>query len=169
MKNFQRPFFFVKMIIEDIQDYVQNKLHSGTNVIYADKTAPVRIKHSKIGTKIITKMADGWLETENEVRRIDDVVVCGSHGEEYILNAEEFARRYEPSSNSLDSRQPKPIKQKFICIDEDITFYAPWKAVMYMRKGDVLNITDTQNIYGITAAILVTDYTVSRAFPAVEE
>lgn len=156
------------MIIKDIKTYVRDKLHSGVNVIYAVKIALVRIRRDKIGAKIVTKMADGWLETENEIRHMDDVIVCGMHGEEYILNAEEFARRYEPSPNKPDYWQPKPIEQKLIYLDEDIAFYTSWKTLMYMRKGDVLNITDTQNIYGIKAEIFIADYAVNRAFPDVE-
>ncbi len=146
------------MFIENIAAYVKIQLQNGAEIISAVKIVPVKIRQGTIGKNICTKIDVNWLETENSIRHADDVIVCGSHGEEYILSAAEFSRRYQPDPNKQNLWIPKPIVQKFIYLTENISFKAPWGNIMHMCQGDVLNITDKHNIYGIAASVFATDY-----------
>ena len=79
------------------------------------------------------------------------MVVTNPGGEQYIISAETFKKKYEIDPNNLKVYRPKGGAQQFLRLDEDIDFVAPWGEDMHMKSGDFINVTDREkgDIYGI--------------------
>jgi hypothetical protein len=139
------------MYISDMKEYVQQQLDKGvTPQLYA-KTARIEAREGVVGEVVVTKMKDGHEETKNTVKEKGDMIVRNPNGEEYIIDAKTFAKKYEKDPTNDKQYRPKGGAQSFISVKEDIEFKAPWGEEMSIKAGGMLNISgkDTGDIYGI--------------------
>ncbi len=132
-------------------DYVNQKLANGIKPQLYAKTARITARPGKIGEEVITRMAGGYQETKNTVKEAGDMIARNPSGEEYIIPAKTFAKKYEIDPSNPKLYRPKGGAQEFLFLQEDVEFKAPWGEEMSIKAGGVLNITDraTGDIYGI--------------------
>ena len=116
---------------------------------YYAKTARISARPGKVGEEIVTKMKDGHTETKNTVQAEGDMVVTNPNGEQYIVDAKTFAKKYEIDPTNPKQYRPKGGPQEFVIVDENVTFTAPWGETMRIKAGGALNITNPGDVYGI--------------------
>lgn len=136
--------------ISDMKQYVKELMANGAKPVYYAKTARISARPGVPGEKIVTMLANGHQETTNVVKD-GDMVATNPGGEQYIISAETFKKKYEIDPNNPKVFRPKGGAQQFLRLTEDIDFKAPWGEDMHMKKGDFINITDRDkgDIYGI--------------------
>ena len=66
------------------------------------------------------------------------MVVRNPNGEEYIIDAKTFAKKYEKDPSNPEQYRPKGGAQLFIPVREDIEFKAPWGEEMSIKSGGML-------------------------------
>ena len=89
------------------KEYVEMRLAAGDKPQLYAKTARVKARLGIVGEEIVTKMADGHVETVNTVKTADDMVVTNPTGEEYIISGETFRKRYEKDPANPELYRPK--------------------------------------------------------------
>ena len=136
--------------IQDMKQYVSDLFANGKKIVYYAKTARMSARPGIVGEKIVTTLANGHQETVN-VAKAGDMVATNPGGEQYIISAETFKKKYEIDPNNLKVYRPKGGAQQFLRLHEDIDFVAPWGEDMHMKSGDFINVTDREkgDIYGI--------------------
>ena len=137
--------------VADIKQYVENRLAEGQKPQLYAKTARIKARAGVVGEEVVTKMADGHEETRNTVKEEGDMVARNPNGEEYIIDAKTFAKRYEVDPANPAQYRPKGGAQEFLFLKEDVQFTAPWGEEMDIKAGGVLNISgrESGDIYGI--------------------
>ena len=132
-------------------EYVQNLMEAGAKPALYTKSVKVKARKGTVGEQIITKMADGLVETTNEVKNEGDWIITNPTGEEYIIKKETFEAKYNLTPNDMGEYTPKPSPQKFLKINEDISFTASWGEKMNIAAGGYLNVSgiETGDVYGI--------------------
>lgn len=105
-------------------------------------TADVRL--AKEG-EIVQTILDGEVETVNTAKS-NDVVVRGTRGEEYVMDKDKFAKRYDLTNKTL-SESYQTVKATGTCIayqyqGEPMEFNASWNEKMIVKAGDWLATTD---------------------------
>ena len=139
------------MFVDDIRKYVEKCLAEGKSSAKYVKITPIKARRGLVGEHIITRMADGYIESEFYIKNSDDYVVTNPNGEEFVVSNEAFQERYVPDPEKEGVYIPRSLPQEMLPLDEDVEFTAPWGKVMRIRAGGVLNITrkDEGYIYGI--------------------
>lgn len=163
--------------IDDSQKYVEDLIKNGTTIIDAVKRDDSRVIARKgiPGEKIETFTAKG-LEMVDTIKvddkgRPDYVVTMADkngnpividdegHYNSYINTAEFFEKDKEHIGNGVYRQIPSP--RKFVEIPEDIIISCSWDPEMRLHKGDLLNITDMNNIYGIERSAFETTHAIT--------
>lgn len=139
------------MFVDDIKEYVKQRLEKGEIAEKYIKTMPIKARRGKIGEHIVTRMADNYVESEFYIKNSDDVVVTNPNGEQFVISNASFKERYIPDPENNENYLPLPLPQEMLPLFEDIEFVAPWGKVMHIRAGGMLNITKMEEnyIYGI--------------------
>lgn len=119
---------------------------------YYAKSARIAARPGKVGEEIITVMKDGHKETKNTVKNEGDMVATNPSGEQYIIDAKTFAKKYEIDPSNPKQYRPVGGPQEFITLKENVMFTAPWGEKMMIKKGGALNVTNMDDIYGIQQA-----------------
>ncbi len=137
--------------VSDIKAYVEERLAEGQKPQLYAKTARIKAREGVVGEEIVTKMADGHTETTNSVKAEGDMVATNPSGEQYIIDAATFKKKYEVDPANPQQYRPKGGAQQFLFLKEDVQFTAPWGEKMDIKAGGVLNITgrESGDIYGI--------------------
>ena len=137
--------------VSDMKQYVQELLDGGRKPVYYAKTARIKAREGVPGETIVTKLENGHKETENPNIEKGDMVVTNPGGEQYVVKADVFKKKYEIDPDNNAQYRPKGGAQQFLRLQEDLDFKAPWGQDMHMKKGDFINVTsrDTGDIYGI--------------------
>jgi len=102
------------------------------------KKGEVEARKAVAGEKIVT-ILDGEVETSNTAKA-NDVVIKGPKGEEYIVDSEKFAKRYEGGNLSDDFSKFKAKGETFgfEYSGQPIEFMAAWGEKMILKTGDFL-------------------------------
>lgn len=147
-ENKKKEASFVQI---DPQEYVEQKLSEGERSETRVKKSRIRARRGRVGEEIVTKMADGHVETKNVVKNADDMIIMNPDGEEYVMPAASFAEQYEKDAQNPQLYKSKDGPQTFLILKENVEFTAPWGEKMKIKKGGALNITrrDKGDIYGI--------------------
>lgn len=125
---------------------------------YYAKSARISARPGKVGEEIITVMKDGHKETKNTVKNEGDMVATNPSGEQYIIDAKTFAKKYEIDPSNPEQYRPVGGPQEFITLKENVMFTAPWGEKMMIKKGGALNVTNMDDIYGIQQAAFQETY-----------
>lgn len=152
---------------EELKTYI-----IGTNKVKARKMGYILVRLAKDGEEIITYATDGGVETK-ETARLDQIVVTSAdydgnpvidkngHVNEYLMNQETLLKKYEKIREGF--YKPKGGVQTFAKLDEDVTVLVPWGkggslVPQYVDVGGVLNITNEEDIYGISSKDFAKSY-----------
>ena len=113
------------------------------------KYARVQAVQAKGGEEIVTVLADGTKETKN-VAKAGDYILTNPGGEQYIVGADKFAKKYEAATELGEGWfKPKGGPQQFRQMRYDMTIIAPWGEEQVFKKGAYLNVTDVNDLYGV--------------------
>lgn len=134
------------VVVKDMKAYVQYLLKNGAKVRYAQKTVPVSARVGVVG------------ETKGKVKVEGSMIVKNPDGEEYIVKPDKFASKYRATSEK-GVYKPTDGPIKYVEIDQDIAFTAPWGEEMYGVKGAVLNISSLDDVYAIQNEAFSKTYT----------
>lgn len=142
------------------QEYVEKRLKAGEKPDLYAKTARISARPGKVGEEIVTKMQNGHVETRNTIQKKGDMVATNPGGEQYIIDAETFQKRYEVDPANPKQYRPKGGAQEFLPATERLRFLAPWGEWMDIQAGGVLNISGRAkgDIYGIQATEFADTY-----------
>ena len=125
---------------------------------YYAKRAWISARPGKVGEEIVTVMKDNHKETKNTVKNEGDMVVTNPSGEQYIIEAKTFAKKYEIDPHNPERYRPIGGLQEFMILKENVMFEAPWGEQMMIKKGGALNVTNMDDIYGIQQSEFLETY-----------
>ena len=136
--------------VDDMKKYVQDLLDGGQKPVHYMKTARIKAREGVPGETIVTKLENGHKETENPNIEKGDMVVTNPGGEQYVVKADVFKKKYEIDPDNPAQYRPTGGVQEFLRLQEDLDFKVSW-GDMHMKKGDFINITgrESGDIYGI--------------------
>ena len=155
----------------DVQEYVSTLVQSGrAKIFYAQKYGKVSAREGKEGEAIISWSVDNegnpiqekkdTIKIEKDtgkpqwiVTKLDDegnpVIDKNGNKNEWIVNYETLGRKYEVDSENPSLMKPKGSPQLFIQIEDNITL-TQWGSEMNIAKGGYINITNPNDMYGIS-------------------
>ena len=143
------------VVVKDMKVYTQYLLENGAKVRYAQKTATVSARVGVVGEEVDTRPRverDGKIyaigETKGKVKVEGSMIVKNPDGEEYIVKPEKFESKYRPTSEK-GVYKPTDGPIKYIVLEQDIAFTAPWGEDMFATKGAALNISSLDDVYAI--------------------
>lgn len=155
----------------DIANYVSEGLKNGTLIpIQAEKFARIIAKQGNVGDEIISWSTDengnevkekinqvkldettnkpGWIAT-----KVDEngelIVDNNGHINSWIIDDSTFKKKYEIDEENPDLFKPKGGIQTFVQIKENIILNQ-WGSDMQIAKGGYINITNPDDLYGIS-------------------
>ena len=155
----------------DITKYIQEGIRSGQMVPFtAVKYGRIIARPGVVGETVITWSVDsngqevkekvdqveldgetnkpGWIVTKVDE---DGQVIIDSNGHinEWIIGDTKFRSKYEIDSEKPGLFKPKGAPQIFVRITEDIIL-EQWGSEMLLSAGSYINITNPNDIYGIS-------------------
>ncbi len=140
----------------DIVSYTKELLDSGKITLEeVEKFARIQARQGVVGEEIITKMQNGLEETKNVVTADENgnpgMVVTNPSGEEYIVPAETFAKKYEIDPENPTVYKPKGGPMLSYQTSENLSFMAPWGEEMKIEAGGhiMVNPENFNDMYGI--------------------
>ncbi len=147
----------------NVKDYVGKLLNKNSDTIDAVKKARVIARKGKVNEKIISWSQDSeGNEIVEKVAIVDNdssyiltkadsegnpIVDKNGHTNEWVVSSEVFEKKYEVDYN--DVFKPKGGIQKFIRIQDNIIL-EQWGSEMKIAVGGYINITDENDMYGIS-------------------
>lgn len=156
----------------DSKKYVKNRLEQGSETIYAVKDANVIARMATKDEDVTVYTADGNTEVKNEHAKAGQMILIradldgkpvlndNGHSNSWVTDKKTFEKKYDIpegtdfSDGSSSVYKPKGGVQKFMQTDKDIAIEVSWgengKPIpLTVKKGGVLNVTNTDDIYGI--------------------
>ena len=157
-------------VIENLSLYA-SKLMSGKSPIMAVKDCKVKARRVQVGEVVDTRprtSVGGKIYTFSETTRAvdeakaDNIAVTNPDGEEYLLAPQKFKERY--TQDKKGNIVSKGVPQEFVVVPEDIIITPTnWGGdTQVICKGGVLNVTDFNDIYGITNVAFEYTYTILK-------
>lgn len=147
------------LVVDDMKKYTESYLRylfaKGISPKKAKKTSFVEARLGKVGESVDTRPRverDGKIyvigETTGKVKIEGSMIVKNPDGEEYIVKPEAFAKKYKPTDKKgVFEPISEPIK--YVTLQQDILFKAPWGEDMFGVKGAAINISNLDKIYAI--------------------
>ncbi|EPX78027.1 hypothetical protein [Salipiger mucosus] len=135
--------------------------HDWHKAVWAQKTAMVTARPAEAGEPVITRMTDGHIETQG-LAPDGAMIVTNPRGEEYIVDAETFSKRYQ-QRGSVFTPRASPVR--VLKIDEHVRFQAPWGEEMRIARG-VLVMAGENDIYGIQGIEFAETYDLLEVLPS---
>ena len=155
----------------DVLTYVKNGLESGTLVpIEAYKFARIMARPGIVGEEVISWSVDsignevkekvdtvsldeetnnpGWVVTKTDE---DGNIILDNngHSNDWIISDSTFKKKYEIDENNPTLFKPKGGVQTFVQIPDNITLNQ-WGSDMNIAAGGYINITNPDDMYGIS-------------------
>jgi len=143
---------------ENFTKIVPNEYFKPVRAIDIQKTAQIMAIQAHGGEAIVTKMANGLIETQNTAKA-GDFIITNPGGEQYVIGAAKFAARYVPTVNP-NTYAPAIAPLKAMRLTEDVQFQSRWGEQMYIAHGGVLVYSGPDDIYGIQGAEFKDTYSV---------
>lgn len=144
--------------------YVRLLTESGAPALTAaKKTEPRFIVRIAEGTEeIVVWTKDGNKETVEHPEKGDMIVTKGNadgtpaldgygHNNTWCMRPDAFKAFYDADhpDSATGMYCARPVERRFIQIDRNIEFDAPWGETQRIRAGGFLNISDPNDIYGV--------------------
>ena len=137
--------------------------------ITCSKMGAVQARPAVEGEEIVTWAGDGTRESVASGKSgsyiltkldPDGNVMLDEHGHpnEWQVAPDKMKKNYETASTSSDGSfvaKPKPAVTQVMRVDRDVVIMVPWGeggalVPQYIRKGGYLNVTDPNDVYGIS-------------------
>lgn len=155
----------------DILTYVRDGIKNGLMIPKkAEKYKKIMAHQGKVGDVVISWSVDsngneikekiahvkldkntnqpGWIVVKLDSN--DEVLIdSNGHINSWIIDDSTFKEKYEKDLEEDDIYKPVSKSQTFVQIDEDIILNQ-WGMEMKIAKGGYINITDVDNMYGIS-------------------
>ena len=103
--------------------------------------------------EIVNTVIDGVVETTNTAQNVDDFVVTGPMGEQYIISATTLRKRYDQVTDYDPSNPSGNVGYRakgecwaFKHEGEQFKFDAPWGEEMLVEDGDMIAVADLNNM-----------------------
>ena len=157
-------------VIENLEAYAR-QLMSSQKIITAKKDCNVTARKVKLGEVVDTRPRTevaGKIYTFSETTRVvdegkvDNIAVTNPDGEEYLLAPHKFKERYtvDAKGNIVSKGEP----QEFVVVPDDIIITpTTWGGdTQVICKGGVLNVTNLNDIYGITNVAFKRTYSILK-------
>ena len=156
-----------KFIKVNVNEYVKNGLLDGTLVPRnAIKFARIVARQGIVGEVVETYTANGILEKKSLVEldkitnqpgwivtKVDEngQIIIDEYGNknEWIIDDSVFKKKYEIDPENPSLYKPIGGPQIFVEIPDDITLQQ-WGSEMNIEKGGYINITNVDDMYGIS-------------------
>ncbi len=158
-------------MIENIKEYVENGIIDGSLIpVEAIKVAPIKARRGLLGETIISWSVDqegnplkekvssvtldengepGWVAT-----KIDNfgnpIIDQNGNTNEWIISNDVFLKSYEQDPENPELFKKIAIPQKFVQINETITFNDRYNGLYTLAMGGYLNITNLDKIYAVS-------------------
>ena len=155
----------------EVASYVKEGLENGTLIPRkAEKFARIIARQGNVGETVISYSVDkegnevkekvaqvkldektnqpGWIATkvdENNEVMVDN----NNHKNQWIIDDSTFRKKYEVDPQNPSLYRPKDGVQIFVQINEDIILNQ-WGSDMEIAKGGYINITNVDDMYGIS-------------------
>lgn len=148
-------------------EYAKKGIESGElKPVVAVKFARVIARRGNVGDEVISYSQDGIIEKVATVTLDAETKEAGwiltkadengevivdeyGHTNDWIVDAKTFARKYEVDETKVGVYKPKGGPQVFIPIVMDVTL-EQWGSEMNIAAGGWLNITNLNDVYGIS-------------------
>lgn len=155
----------------DVTSYVKQGIESGTMVPrQAEKFARIIARQGTIGETVISWSADaqgneiqekvaqveideqtnqpGWVATKVDEQG-NIIIDSNGHSNEWIIPDSTFKKKYETDPENPSLCKPKDGPQIFVQIADNIILNQ-WGSDMQIAAGGFINITDINDMYGIS-------------------
>ncbi len=156
----------------DTKEYVEAGLADGSlEVFEATKYARIAAVQGEIGQEVISWSEDadgnpiqekvakveadpetgepGWVVTKTDGEG-KPVIDKNGHTNQWIIEDSKFKKKYEVDPDHPDIFKPVGGPQKFVQTKENLTLFQ-WGEKENIAKGGYINITDPNDMYGISA------------------
>lgn len=151
----------------DVNEYVKEGLENGTMVPRtAVKFARIVARQGVVGQEVESFTANGLLEKVDKIKldeqtnrpgwiatKVDadgNVIIDEfGHKNQWIISNSTFVKKYEVDPENPTLFKPKGGPQVFIEIQDNITL-EQWGSEMNVEKGGFINITNPDDMYGIS-------------------
>ena len=167
----------------DTKEYVEAGLANGSlEVVEATKHARISATKGEVGQEVIswsededgnpiqekiaTVIADektgetGWIVTKTDTEG-NPVVDKNGHLNQWIVDDEEFHKKYEEDQERPGAYKPVGGPQKFIKTNEGLII-SQWGKEMKMPRGSYINITDPSDMYAVNPRDFEDTYTITK-------
>lgn len=159
-------------IVDDMKEFVgyytEELAKRGEYPKEARKTSLVVARPGVVGEEVDTRPRverDGKIyvigETKGKVKVEGSMVVKNPDGEEYIVKPEAFGKKYRPTDKE-GVYEPIAEPIKYVTLQHDIAFKAPWGEDMYGVKGAALNVSNLDDVYAIQNEAFNKTYTQTK-------
>lgn len=168
----------------DVLTYVKNGLESGTLVpIQAEKFARIMARPGTIGEEVISWSVDsagneikekvdtvsldedtnnhGWIVTKTDENG-NIILDSNGHSNEWIISDSTFQKKYEIDGDNPTLFKPKGGVQTFVQIPDNVILNQ-WGSDMMIAVGGYINITNIDDMYGISKRDFEDTYKVVNA------
>ena len=165
----------------NIVDYVKKGLEDGTLVpVQAEKYARIVARQGNVGEEVVSWSVDssgneikekvdtvqldpntnepGWIVTKATPEG-DLVVDDNNHLNQWIIGDSTFRKKYEIDSDNPDLYKPTGGIQMFVQIPDNIIL-EQWGSKMQIASGGYINITNSNDMYGISERDFDDTYTI---------
>jgi len=155
----------------EVVSYVKQGLESGNLVpIQAEKFARIVARQGEVGEEVTSWSVDtsgnevkekvatvgldketnmpGWIATKADANG-NIVIDNNNHSNQWIIDDSTFKRRYEIDPENPTLFRPTGGIQIFVQIPENITLFQ-WGSDMQIAAGGYINITNPDDMYGIS-------------------
>lgn len=155
----------------EVLKYVKEGIESGTMIPFgAEKFARILARRGVIGEEVVTMSVDDEgnpivekIDTVKKdektgkpgmvVTKADDygnpIIDENGNANTWIIDDSTFIKKYELTEGTIDFYRPIGGSQIFVEIPEDIRLFQ-WGGFMNIAKGGYINITNADDMYGIS-------------------
>ena len=155
-------------VVEDLDSFVRDLLAKTNIVLVAEKNCLVSTRDAQLGELVDTRPRTNinnkiycFSEAKRTVNDANQIIVKNPDGEEYLMSYEKFFQRYSKQDEGWVS---KGEPQKFVVVHKNIVIQPKnWGGEkQYICNGGLLNITDKNDIYGITNHAFDNTYKITK-------
>ncbi len=131
------------------------------------KFAKISAVRGKVGQRVETIMKNGMRETENIVTYdpntgYADWIVTQASGEKMVVNDTKFKNIYQLPKNFKegDEISPSGLYRPMVVVNENVAIKTSWGETQFIKKGGVLVVMDSKDIYGIQKEEFINSYNI---------
>ncbi len=152
------------LVVEDSVQYCKNL---EKYFFVGSKYASITAEQGKVGQKVETIMKNGMHETVNIVSYdtatgSPDWIVTQASGEKMVVNDTKFKSIYQMPKDMKEGEIIKPngLYRPMVLVNENIAIKTSWGETQFIKKGGVLVVMASNDIYGIQKDEFLASYNI---------